>query len=344
MTPSTLAAAAAPAHVEAFCSTGTSPGRVVTTHLSFESKFGGRLRTDVTYELHGPPNARPIVVLGGISAGHHLSPTEANASPGWWPGVVEDGGALDPRRHRLLGIDFLGGPESRTPAPRDPVSSHDQARALTGVLDELGLDRVTIVGASYGGMVALAFAEIFPKRVRSLVVLGAAHRTHPMATALRAIQRRAATLASEGDGCAGLALARALAMTTYRSPEEFEARFDSRPTCGPAGFSFPVEEYLDARGAAFSERFDADSFVQLSESIDLHVVDPAGITVRTTLVSFDTDALVPQWLAEELAATAPGVERHVTLESQFGHDAFLKEVELVSDVIRTAIDGPEVAR
>ena len=111
---------------------------------------------------------------------------------------MEQGGALDPARRLLIGMDFLGG------ACEDdvlrPVTTHDQARALAAVLDHLGIAATSLVGASYGGMVALAFAELFPGRISKLVILGAAHRTHPMATAVRTVQRAAATLGAEtGD-------------------------------------------------------------------------------------------------------------------------------------------------
>jgi homoserine O-acetyltransferase len=101
---------------------------------------------------------------------------------------------------------------------------------------------------------------------------------------------------------------------------------------------------LEARGADFAHRFDAQDFLTLSESIDVHDVNPADVVGPTTLVSFDTDTLVPPWLVDELARSAPGVTHHVELRSPFGHDAFLKEVGLVSDVIRAALDDVEVAR
>jgi len=300
---------------------------------------GGRQEVDVLYEVYGPADPAPIVVLGGISADRHLAPTGSRPTPGWWPGVIDVGGALDTSRHRLVGIDYLAGPTSPI-ASTGPVTSHDQARAIACVLDEIGAPSASVVGASYGGLVALAFTELFPERVSRLVILCAAHRTHPMATALRAIQRDIVKLGQgAGRAEAGVALARALAMTTYRSTREFEERFDVRPTDETLPPRFPVEEYLEAQGASFASRFDANSFLCLSESIDLHFVEPERITPPTTLLSVDTDALAPPWLVDELASGAPGVQRHVTLTSVFGHDAFLKEVASVSAVIREAL-GP----
>ena len=299
----------------------------------------------IAYEAQGPPGAPATVVLGGISAGRHLAPTASDPSPGWWPGVVGEGAALDPARHVLVGIDYLGG-NSEDGLLR-PVTSHDQARAIAVVLDELGIAAASIAGASYGGMVALAFAELFPARVARLAILCAAHRTHPMATATRSVQRSAAELGvATGHADRGLALARVLAMTTYRSAREFEERFESGPlsvgTPGQSASCFPVEEYLNARGGDFVRRFDTERFLALSESIDLHATAPASLPPRTLLVSFDTDLLVPPWLADELATRSDNCPRHVTVPSIFGHDAFLKEVDAVATLLKAG--NPEVVR
>ena len=335
----------------------------------------------VDFEAVGPDHA-PTVVLGGISAGRHLAPTSAHPEPGWWRGVVEQGGALDPARRLLVGMDFLGGP-CEDDVLR-PVTTHDQARALAAVLDHLGITATSLVGASYGGMVALAFAELFPARVSKLVILGAAHRTHPMATAVRTVQRAAAMLGAEtGHAARGLALARALAMTTYRSIDEFEARFSpfalTPGTPGAAGTPgtpgnpatpgaltpghtpsrFPVEEYLDSRGAAFAEVFTTDRFLALSESIDLHGTRPGSLPPDALLVSFDTDVIVPPWLVDELARRqgpspvhqppAPVRQarfplRHVTIPSLFGHDGFLKETGEVARQITLGLAEEEALR
>ncbi len=99
------------------------------------------------------------------------------------------------------------------------------------LLDHLGMQKLgAIVGASYGGMVALAFGERYPDRVERLVVISAADVAHPMATAWRSVQRSIVRLGiSANQPAAGLELARALAMSTYRSPEEFAARFRAAP-------------------------------------------------------------------------------------------------------------------
>lgn len=328
-------------HVDAYCTTGSSPGTTsVAGSVSARLELQHHGATDVTihYEVHGPAKAPVVVALGGISAHRHLGPTGSDPSHGWWPGVVGPHTALDTRRFRVVGIDYLGGPTTPLTVSA-PVTSADQSAAVLAVLDHLEIHRATLVGASYGGMVALALALDEPHRVRELVLLCAAHRTHPMATAVRALQRNVTRFAQEcGREGEGLAFARALAMTTYRSPREFEVRFGRAWTTGEDGRPrFEVEEYLEARGRAFVERFPSKSFIQLSESIDLHDVDPGRLSVPTTLVSWDSDALVPPWLVEELRQRVECPCRHVRLSSPYGHDAFLKETRDVSSVLSTVL-------
>jgi cystathionine gamma-synthase len=219
---------------------------------------------------------------------------------------------------------------------------------LARILDHLGIDTAeAIVGSSYGGMVALSFSAMFSTRVRQLIVISAAHRTHPMATALRSVQRDIVRLATElGAPERGLSLARAIAMTTYRSAQEFEERFDSAPAWTDEGARFPVDDYLRHCGRAFAKRFDAENLLTLSESLDLHAVEPSTVTTPATLVSVDSDTLVPPWLMRQLADDLGSHNVLHEITSPFGHDAFLKEHAAIGRIVRNAlaIGGPIVRR
>jgi homoserine O-acetyltransferase len=278
---------------------------------------------------------------------------------------------IDPADFRVLSFDFLGGPGWSTGPGRELVGSGDtgvegepsrgddarvasrrrfpavtpldQANALSLLLDALRIPCVhAVVGSSYGGMVGVAFAARHPARTERLVAISGTHATHPMATALRALQRRILRLGlSVGVESEAVALSRALAMTTYRSASEFRERFDTRASWEEeSGWaSFPAEEYVLARGRSFSDRFSAHEFLALSESLDLHRVDPTPIQAATTIVSVEGDPIAPEWQAEELARAIGGNARGFTLSSRFGHDAFLKEPELLAPIIRSALDG-----
>lgn len=292
--------------------------------------FGGALEgVTLAWRLTGPAGAPVVVALGGISASRRVwLPDEPRG--GWWHEVVGPGLALDTQHFRILSFDYLGasadstGPRDGAPFPS--VSAYDQAELLLRLLNHLGIASLrAIAGASYGGMVALAFGERYPERVARLIVISAADRAHPMASAWRAVQRRIVKFAIEsGDAAKGLELARALAMATYRSPEEFAARFSGAARQVDDRFVLPVEEYLFARGAEYAKTYRPDSFICLSESIDLHRVDAARIFAPVTAIAVREDQLVPLADMRAMVARLPDAELH-EISSVYGHDAFLKE-------------------
>lgn len=296
----------------------------------FALQFGGQLEQPrLAWRLQGDARLPIVLVIGGISA-HRRIVDDGEPGTGWWNEISGPGRALDTTRCCVLGIDYLGGAgESSGPPAGEPpasISSYDQAEAVRLLLDHLGIARLpSILGSSYGGMVALAFGERYPQRVGRLLVISAADRPHPMATAWRSVQRRTLRFAVQQD-CAtqGLELARALAMTTYRSPEEFVARFDAPAARVDGRFVFPVENYLFARGRDYAARYRAQNFLCLSESIDLHRVDASRINVPTTVIGVREDRLVPIEDVRALAARLPDARLH-EISSPHGHDAFLKE-------------------
>jgi homoserine O-acetyltransferase/O-succinyltransferase len=313
------------------------PGEVALYH-------GGKIRgMSIAWRLVGPPSAPVVVALGGISAHRRVFSVD-EPKLGWWSEVVGPGRALDSAERRILGFDYVGGsgessgPGAQTQFPS--VSSYDQAEILLRLMNHLGIKALkAICGASYGGMVALAFGERYPDRVGHLVVVSAADRTHPMSTAWRAVQRRIVRFGIErGDPAQGLALARALAMSTYRSREEFAARFAGSPRREEHGFVFPVEDYLCTRGAHYAQRHQPEAFVCLSESIDLHRVAAERIFVPTTAIAVREDQLVPLADMRAMVARLPNARLH-EISSVYGHDAFLKEGEPLRPLFAAALAG-----
>jgi homoserine O-acetyltransferase len=281
----------------------------------------------VEFEVAGPENAPLVLALGGISADRHVA-------TGWWKAIAGPARAIDTSTFRVLGVEFLDGGSRADGRPERPVTTRDQAAAIAAVLDELDVERLhAIVGASYGGMVALAFAERHPDRLDSLIVIGAAHRPHPMATARRLIQRHIVELGLDsGMPREALAIARELAMTTYRSEAEFGQRF----ACGDIA---SVDSYLRHQGDKFARRFSAARLLALSLSSDTHAVDPSRIRVPVTLVAAENDAVVPRAQLVELATSLGGPSRIVDLPSIHGHDAFLTDTDSLSRILRDALAG-----
>lgn len=292
----------------------------------------------VSYEISGPLDAPLVVVLGGISSTHHVVATSEDPSPGWWETVVGPGRAIDTGRYRVLGVDFLDGGRTSSGRPARPVTTHDQADAIAALLDDLGVARVhAFVGASYGGMVALAFAERYPARLARLVAVSAAHESHPMTTGLRGLQRRIVELGLDtGRPFDALALARGVAMTTYRTAREFGERFFHSAERGP-GVPFEVERYLERSGRRFASTFPPERFLALSLSADLHRVTPSAIRARATFIAAEGDTLVPEGAVRALASRVAGPSRFELVPTRYGHDAFLTEPALVGRIINEAL-------
>ncbi len=318
---------------------------LVLDQQPFPLHYGGELpRVEIAYRLAGCAGAPVVAVLGGISAGRNVFKVRDGVA-GWWDEIAGPGKALDTDRFQVLGIDFLGGSHRTTgPGHGDvfpSVSAHDQATCLLAVMDHLEIARLHgCIGASYGGMVTLVMGAKHPGRLTHGIVVSAAHRTHPMSTAWRSVQRNFVRYAiSHGEGEQGLALARSLAMTTYRSIREFEDRFPGEATrIGDGRFVFPVEAYIIARGEAYSRTYRPEAFVCLSESIDLHRIEPESVVVPMTLVAVLEDQLVPVADMRTLRDRFGGNCQLIEISSMYGHDAFFKEADVLRDVFYRTLE------
>ncbi|MEG2805823.1 homoserine O-succinyltransferase [Stenotrophomonas sp.] len=287
------------------------------------------------YELVGRADAPVVVLAGGISAHRHVAANAAFPEKGWAEDLVAAGRTLDPASRRILAFDFIGADG----ALDVPIDTADQADALALLLDHLGIAQLhCLVGYSYGALVGQQFAIRHRQRLRTLVAVSGAHRPHPYAAAWRALQRRAVALGQLQ--CAdnlGLALARQFAMLSYRTPEEFGERFDAPPELVNGRVRVAAEDYLDAAGAQYVARTPVDAYLRLSESIDLHRIDPTDLHVPTVVVAVEGDRLVP--LADCVGLVeglGPRGSLRV-LRSPYGHDAFLKETDRIDAILANAI-------
>lgn len=298
-------------------------------------RHAGTRRLPLAYELLGAGDAPALLVAGGISSGRHVAASGSFPEAGWWDPQVGRGRALDPARHRILAIDWLGA-DGTLDAPIDPA---DQADAIAAMLDALGIGTLAaFVGCSYGAMVGLQFAARHGARLQQLVAISGSHRAHPFSSAWRSLQRQAVALgALQCDGANGLALARQLAVLSYRTPEEFAGRFGAAEVVD-GRVRVAAEEYLEHCSARYVARTSPTAFVRLSESIDLQALDPERIDVPVTVVAVAQDRLVPLEDAYRLVERLRGRSRLQALHSIYGHDAFLKETAAIAAVLRAALN------
>lgn len=275
--------------------------------------------------LSGPDATPVLLVAGGISAGRHVLARRPGEPDGWWQSQ-----SSRLAQYRLLAIDWLGA-DGTLDRPIDPL---DQARAMLSAMDHFALPNAkAFLGASYGAMVGMHLAAIAPVRIGKLLAISASASAHPFTSAQRAVQRQIVELAERlGDAAAGVSLARKLAMLGYRTDAEFATRFAAAPVVRANRAVVSSEAYLDAQGDRHRMRMSATAYRRLSESIDLHQIEPSDIRVPVTFVGADSDRIVPladiEWLAERT-----GDGRMCGISSLYGHDAFLKEEAAIGRII-----------
>ena len=305
--------------------------------VTLPMRHAGLRRLCLAWELVGPEGAPVVLVSGGISATRHLAASAAHPARGWAEAVVGQGRALDPSRLRLLAFDHVGADGLLDAV----IDTADQADAAAALLDALGIARLqAFVGYSYGAAVALQFAARHHDRLERVVAVSGAHRAHPWAAAWRALQRRAVALG--GLQCAeaqGLSLARQFAMLGYRSGEGFAGRFDAPAEVVNGRVRVASEDYLDAAGARFVAKTPVVAWQRLSESLDLHRVDPPTVRVPATVVAVEGDPLVPLADAVALIEGLGGPSRLRVVRSPHGHDAFLKDDGRFDAILRDALSA-----
>jgi len=298
-------------------------------------RYSGEYDVSIAYEWQGNPNAPVIIIAGGISANRHVSLSTEYPERGWWEAQVGPNRAIDTNRFRILAINWLGHDGKLDVA----IDSADQADAIAATLDHLNIKKVVaFVGASYGAMVGLQFSARHGARLEKLIAISGADSAHPYSSAWRALQRNIVRLSRDSENeNAALSIARQLAMLSYRTPEEFAARFATPVQLENNIARSPAENYLEVCGNKYAAITNTTAFLRLSESIDLHNVNADDIITNTTLVAIEEDRLVP---IETLATLGQKIGARCQLKrihSVFGHDAFLVESVQIADVLSEAL-------
>ncbi|HWC79638.1 MAG TPA: homoserine O-acetyltransferase [Pseudonocardiaceae bacterium] len=349
--------------------------RYVTLPGALDLEGGGQLTgLRIAYETWGNLNSdasNAVLVMHALTGDSHLAGPAGpdQPTPGWWDGLVGPGKALDTNEFYVVAPNALGGCQGSTgpsaPAPdgrpwgsRFPrITVRDQVAAEARWADLLGISRwAAVLGGSMGGMRALEWAAGRPERVARVLLLACPAAASAEQIGWAAPQLHAIRADPDWHGgdyhqlgvqpIAGLGIARRIAHLTYRSEPELATRFGraAQDAENPlTGGRFAVESYLDHHAGKLAGRFDAASYVVLTEVMNSHDVgrDRGGIpaalariTARALVAGVDSDRLYPLYQQAELADGIPGADGLRIVRSLYGHDAFLIEIEQIATLIK----------
>ncbi|HEX5991801.1 MAG TPA: homoserine O-acetyltransferase [Thermomicrobiales bacterium] len=339
-------------------------------------ELGGRIEAvTIAYRTWGRLNVagdNAVLVL------HALTGDSLAAGPGgWWEPLIGPGRALDTERAFVICANILGGCQGTTgPASDDPLTGRpygmrfplitigDIVNAQRALVERLGVRKLVAIGGSIGGFQALEWATRHPELVSGVVPVAATGALDAQGVAMNEIGRRAIMADPDWRGGSyavegvfpsrGLAIARMVGMVTYHSKESMDLRFGRNPATRPVlypsfGPTFDVEGYLHYHGDALTKRFDANSYLYLTRTMDLYDVGRDGgeeqwlrrIEAPVSLVGIRSDWLFPpgpiRGLGDCLRELGKDVEYH-ELDSPHGHDAFLKEWDQMTDAIGPFVD------
>lgn len=295
----------------------------------------------------------------------------------WWKGLVGPGMALDTNRFCVICTNVIGGCKGSVgPASRHPDGDHwgsrfpalsirDQVDAEKALLDALGIPRLAgVIGGSMGGARTLEWTLMYPELVDSALVIAVSARASAWQIGIQSAQ--ISMIENDlfwhgGDYYdtgytphAGLGGARKLAHLTYRGELEVDERFgsDAQPGENPLGTyrdrkqRFAVQSYLDHQARKLMERFDAGSYVILTDSLNRHDISRgrgglnkslAASAVPTMVVGVDTDILYPYHQQEHLSRNLGNLLAMGKISSPVGHDAFLAEFRQMDNILRRFI-------
>jgi homoserine O-acetyltransferase len=348
---------------------------------SFDLELGGHLpRVRVAYETWGELNAdasNAVLVLHALTGDSHVvgSAGPGHATAGWWDGLIGPDAPIDSGKWFVVAPNVLGGCQGSTgpSSPRDGtrqwgsafprITVRDQVAVEAALADHLGIATwASLVGGSMGAMRVLEWLVCYPSRASSALVLAVGATATGDQIGTQSVQLRAISSdprwrggdyydAADGEGPhEGMGLARRIAHLTYRSADELQLRFGNEPQDGEDPLRdgrFAVQSYLDHQAVKLAWRFDAGTYVALTDAMNTHDVGRgrgsvaaalASITAPVIVAGVDTDRLYPLVLQRELADWIPTtVDGLRVVHSQFGHDGFLIERDAVGALVRETL-------
>lgn len=313
-----------------------------------------------------------------------IKPGETRPS-GWWEGMVGPGRAIDTDRFHVICANVLGGCSGTTgPMSINPTTGKaygssfpqytfsDAVDVYRMLLKELGVTRLAaLIGGSFGGIQVMDWMTRCPDEMEKAVLIATSASLNTQALAFDVVGRNAITEDPEwnggdyydkGDGKGpklGLAGARQLAHITYLSREHLQGKFQRELQKefveAPQGERderdrlfktyFQIESYLDYQAKKFINRFDANSYLHITRSMDLFDAGArygsldaacARVKAKCLVVSLSGDVLFADWQSRDITGALLRNGKDVSychLEIGTGHDAFLTHIDDLSKLV-----------
>ncbi len=286
----------------------------------------------------------------------------------WWPQMVGPGLPFDTDKYFIICPNVIGGcqgstgpssiaPDRKRYGSRFPIITiRDMVSAEVALSDALGIEKYLLaVGPSLGGMRSLEWAVQLPHRLGAIYTIGSSAVATGDQIGTAAIQIRAIKSDPHFNGgdyyeqevgpIEGMGIARRIAHLTYRTESEMDVRF-GRQLQGDETGRYAVESYLDHQAEKLAKRFDANTYIALTDAMNSHDIGRGrggvaaaleSISVPVVVVSIATDRLFPPRLQVEISELVPTAQAPITINSDFGHDGFLVEAEAMGDAIAQAL-------
>lgn len=341
--------------------------------LESGEKFGPITLAYETYGKLNIEKSNAILIHHALTGDAHAAGFHpGDKDPGWWDNMIGPGKAFDTEHYFIICSNVLGGCKGSTgPASINPVTGRpyglqfpvitikDMVNAQRHLIDYLGIDKLlAVVGGSMGGMQALQWVVSYPDRVQSAIPVATTANHSPQQIAFNEVGRQAIMADpnwNEGDyygkdlPAKGLSVARMVGHITYMSDVSMSEKFGRKfkNTKQPFKFSpeFEVEGYLQYRGDNFIKRFDPNSYLYITKAIDYFDLSNGtglrevfkGITAPFLIIAFKSDWLYPAYQSQEIARACKlaGIDAiYCELNSNYGHDAFLVEVDEQAHLIK----------
>jgi len=341
--------------------------------LELGEKLGPITIAYETYGELNQNKTNAVLVLHALSGDAHAAGRHKNSkNAGWWNDLIGPGKGIDTNQYFVICSNVIGGckgstgPSSINPKTGKPyaldfplITIGDMVNAQRQLIDHLGIDKLlAVIGGSMGGMQVLQWMNSYPQKICAAIPIATTLKHTPQQIAFNEVGRQAVMADPAWQNgnyygkkapAKGLALARMIGHITYMSDTSMAEKFGRKTRTNKETYKFSadfeVEGYLRYRGDNFVKRFDANSYLYLTKAMDYfnllngHNLSDIfkNLKAKVLVLAFKSDWLYPAYQSQEIikACKLAGIDAsYCEINSTYGHDAFLIEIEQETQLIQ----------